>query len=108
MKIDVYRKEDRTVGYSGKEGLPDKKSPVQNAYEKGNDTDTVTSYGKEPLNAKNHQNLGKGNTSARDGFDNTGTQGKDSLHDDAYPHKDGMETKESAESFTGSSSKDFK
>lgn len=108
MKISAYRKDPHLEGYDGKEGSPEKETAVERASKKGNDTNTVTSFGNETLKAKNSRGLNEDNIFAKDGFDNTGTQGKDSLHDDAYPHKDGMETKESAESMTGSSSKDFK
>ncbi|MET4080808.1 hypothetical protein ABIB40_000752 [Pedobacter sp. UYP30] len=120
MKISTYRKDPHLEGYDGKEGSPEKKTTVESvenvqsvdgvnkASEKGNDANTVTSFGNKTLKAKNSRGLNENNILAKDGFDNTGTQGKDSLHDDAYPHKDGMETKESAESNTGSSSKDFK
>lgn len=108
MKISAYRKDPHLEGYDGKDGLAEEKTDVEKAYEKGNDTNLVTSFGNQPLKSENKGGLNQDKISIRDGFDNTGTQGKDSLHDDAYPHKDGMETKESAESKTGSSSNDFK
>ncbi len=49
------------------------------------------------------------NVTPRDGFDNTGTQGYDSLTDDAYTgsSKKPLEHPNEAESGTGSSSDDF-
>lgn len=108
MKTNVYKKDVEVEGYRGEEGSPKEKTDVEKAYEAGNDTNEVTSFGNEPLEVKNSRGLNEDTIKAKDGFDNTGTQGKDSLHDDAYPHKDGIETKQSAESETGSSSNDFK
>lgn len=49
------------------------------------------------------------NVSPRDGYDNTGTQGYDSLSDDAFTgsSEKPKENEEDQESGTGSSSKDF-
>ena len=108
MKINAYRKDPHVEGYDGKKGSPEKKTAIEQAYDKGNDTNTVTSFGNETLKTKNLRDLNEEDIFARDGLDNTGTQGKDSLQDDAYPHKDTIETKESAASKMGSSSGDFK
>ncbi|MGY3053931.1 hypothetical protein ACVWYG_002133 [Pedobacter sp. UYEF25] len=108
MKVSAYRKDPHLEGYDGKEGSHVQASGLKKASNKGNESKVVTSFGNEPLKTKNQRGLNEDNISAKDGLDNTGTQGKDSLHDDAYPHKDDLETKESAESNTGSSSKDFK
>lgn len=43
----------------------------------------------------------------RDGLDNTGTQGKDSLSDDAFTGSSDKKEKGDGDSGTGSSSKDF-
>jgi len=43
----------------------------------------------------------------RDGLDNTGTQGADSLKDDGYVGSTGKKVDESEEDGTGSSSEDF-
>jgi hypothetical protein len=102
MKTSIYNKEEHTEGYVGPNGESAEKSDVQKAYEEGNDTNVVTAYGKEP------SELIKGNPLAKDGFDNSGTQGKDSLSDDAYNSADKHPTLKSAESHTGSSSDDFK
>ncbi|WP_316831304.1 hypothetical protein [Pedobacter aquatilis] len=101
MKTSIYNKEEHLEGYVGSGEAPAEKSDVQKAYEKGNDSNSVNTFGKEP------DITIKGNTSARDGLDNTGTQAKDSLSDDAYNSNDKHPTIESAESHTGSSSKDF-
>ncbi len=108
MKTEIYRKEPHLEGYEGNEGLADEKTDVEKKYEEGNNTNEVTSFGNESLKIKNSRDLTEETITAKDGFDNTGTQGKDSLHDDAYPHQDAMESKQSAESETGSSSNDFK
>ncbi|TCD22063.1 hypothetical protein EZ456_18145 [Pedobacter psychrodurus] len=102
MKTSIYNKEEHTEGYVGPNSEKPEKSDVQKAYEAGNNTDVVTSYGKEP------SELIKGNPLAKDGLDNSGTQGKDSLSDDAYNSSDKNPTIKSAASHTGSSSDDFK
>ncbi|QNN41061.1 hypothetical protein [Pedobacter roseus] len=102
MKTSIYNKEEHTEGYVGPEGGKEEKSDVQKAYEAGNDVNEVTAYGKEP------SELIKGNPLAKDGYDNSGTQGKDSLSDDAYNSADKHPTVKSADSHTGSSSDDFK
>jgi len=102
MKTSIYNKEEHTEGYVGPEGGKEEKSDVQKAYEAGNDVNEVTAYGKEP------SELIKGNPLAKDGYDNSGTQGKDSLSDDAYNSADKHPTAKSADSHTGSSSDDFK
>ena len=102
MKTNIYNKEEHNEGYVGSGDEQSEKSDVQKAYEAGNNTDVVTSYGKEP------SELIKGNPLAKDGQDNSGTQGKDSLSDDAYNSSDKNPTIQSAESHTGSSSNDFK
>lgn len=107
MKINAYRKDPHVEGYDGKKGSPEKKTVIEQAYEKGNDTSTVTSFGNETIKTKNLRNLNEEDIFARDGLDNTGTQGKDSLQDDAYPPKDAIEIKEGAASKTESSSEDF-
>ena len=109
MKTNAYKKDSDTdtEGYDGKPGIPTTNTDIEKDYEAGNDTQEVTSFGNEPISVKNSRDLNEDNILARDGYDNTGTQGKDSLHDDAYPHTDEIATKESAESRTGSSSEDF-
>jgi hypothetical protein len=102
MKTSIYNKAEHTEGYVGPAGKSAEKSDVQKAYEAGNDTNVVTAYGKEP------SELIKGNPLAKDGLDNSGTQGKDSLSDDPYNSADKHPTLKSAESHTGSSSEDFK
>jgi hypothetical protein len=102
MKTSIYNKEEHTEGYVGQGNQQEEKSDVQKAYEAGNDVNEVTAYGKEP------SELVKGNPAAKDGFDNSGTQGKDSLSDDTYNSADKHPTVKSAESHTGSSSDDFK
>ena len=107
MKTTPYRKNSDTEGYDGKPGIPTSKTDVEKTYEGGNDTQKVTSFGNEPIATKNNRHLTEDNIVARDGFDNTGTQGKDSLSDDAYPQTDEIETKESAQGNTGSATRDF-
>jgi hypothetical protein len=102
MKTSIYNKEEHTEGYVGSGDEQSEKSDVQKAYEAGNDTNVVTAYGKEP------SEMIKGNPLAKDGLDNSGTQGKDSLSDDSYNSPDKHPTIKSAESYTGSSSDDFK
>ncbi|WP_293744754.1 hypothetical protein [uncultured Pedobacter sp.] len=102
MKTNIYNKKEHIEGYVGSGDEESEKSDVQKAFEEGNDTDVVTSYGKEP------DELIKGNPLAKDGRDNSGTQGKDSLSDDAFNSTDKNPTLKSAESHTGSSSEDFK
>ncbi|GGH17046.1 MULTISPECIES: hypothetical protein [Pedobacter] len=102
MKTSIYNKAEHTEGYVGPDDRKEEKSDVQKAYEAGNDVNEVTAYGKEP------SEMIKGNPLARDGFDNSGTQGKDSLSDDAYNSPDKHPSIKSAESRTGSSSEDFK
>ncbi|WP_231459139.1 MULTISPECIES: hypothetical protein [unclassified Pedobacter] len=108
MKTSIYNKEEHLEGFVGNTDEAKVKSDVQKAFESGNDGNEVTSFGKEPTENNDSKNA---NTStkivARDGFDNTGTQGADSLSDDAYNSKDKNPTIESAASGTGSSSKDF-
>lgn len=108
MKINAYRKDPHVEGYDGKKGSPEKKTAIELAYEKGNDSNTVTSFGNETLKTKNLRNINEEDILARDGLDNTGTQGKDSLQDDAYPHREAIKTKKRATNNTGSSSEDFK
>ncbi|KLT66128.1 hypothetical protein [Pedobacter sp. BMA] len=102
MKTSVYNKDEHLEGYVNNGKRDEAKSDVQKAYETGNDSDEVNSFGKDP------SQLIEGNKAARDGYDNSGTQGKDSLSDDAYNSEDQHPTVESAESHTGSSSDDFK
>ena len=102
MKTSVYRKEEHTEGYIGK-GVSVDKSDVQKEYEKGNEGNEVTSFGKASVSTDSIE----GNPKAKDGLDNTGTQGKDSLSDDTYNSPDKIHTTESAASGTGSSSDDF-
>lgn len=99
MKTSIYNKTEHTEGYVGKGDAADQ-SKLQKEYEAGNDTNEVKSFG--------HESTIEGNVDARDGFDNTGTQGKDSLSDDTYPNQNTNSTIKSAESGTGSSSEDFK
>ncbi|WP_133248525.1 hypothetical protein [Pedobacter yonginense] len=106
MKTSIYNKEEHIEGYVGSEENREAKSDVQKQYEAGNDGNEVTSFGKE-TNAQANTDHIKGSITARDGYDNTGTQGKDSLSDDAYNSPDKHPTVESAESHTGSSSEDF-
>ena len=101
MKTSIYNKDEHLEGYVGSGKEPRDKSDVQKEYEKGNEGNEVNTYGKEP------DLIIKGNSDAKDGFDNSGTQGKDSLSDDAYKSSDKNPTVESAESNTGSSSEDF-
>ncbi|MFW0715852.1 hypothetical protein [Pedobacter sp. N23S346] len=107
MKTSIYNKDEHTEGYIGN-GNTDKKSDVQKAYEKGNDVNEVTPFGQVPIAQENTNDFTEGNIEARDGFDNTGTQGKDSLSDDTYNSTDKQHTVDSAASETGSSSDDFK
>jgi hypothetical protein len=102
MKTSIYNKKEHIEGYVGSGDEQSEKSDVQKAFEDGNDTNVVTSYGKEP------SELMKGNPLAKDGLDNSGTQGKDSLSDDAYNSADKNPTLKRTESHTGSSSEDFK
>ncbi|WP_431294023.1 hypothetical protein [Pedobacter sp. P26] len=102
MKTSIYNKKEHIEGYVGSGDEQSEKSDVQKAFEESNDTHVVTAYGKEP------DELIKGNPLAKDGFDNSGTQGKDSLSDDAYNSADKNPGIKSAESHTGSSSDDFK
>lgn len=106
MKTNIYNKEEHIEGYVGSDEKESQKSAVQKKYEAGNEGNEVTSYGKETIAQANSDKI-KGTITAKDGFDNTGTQGKDSLSDDAYNSADKHPTIESAESHTGSSSKDF-
>lgn len=109
MKTNVYNKEEHLEGYVGSGEKPRQKTDVQKQYEKGNDDKEVTSFGKETIAKFNKVKKAMGNKIlVRDGFDNTGTQGKDSLSDDSYNSKDKNPTVKSAESGTGSSSEDFK
>ena len=101
MKTSIYNKDEHTEGYVGSDDKPVEKSEVQKQYEKGNEGNEVDTYGKEP------DLMIKGNSKAKDGYDNSGTQGKDSLSDDAYNSNDKNPTIQSAESHTGSSSSDF-
>lgn len=87
MKTSIYNKDEHTEGYIGN-GNTDKKSDVQKAYEKGNDVNEVTPFGQVPIAQENTNDFTEGNIEARDGFDNTGTQGKDSLSDDTYNSTD--------------------
>ncbi|NTE03349.1 hypothetical protein G6M26_00275 [Agrobacterium tumefaciens] len=106
MKTSIYNKDEHTEGYFGK-GNTDKKSDVQKAHEKGNEGNDVTPFGRVPIAEENANDFSEGNIKARDGFDNTGTQGKDSLSDDSFNSHDKHHTVESAASGTGSSSDDF-
>jgi len=107
MKTSIYNKEEHLEGYAGPTGNSEEKSDVQKAYEAGNDGNEVTSFGRETIAQYNADTLHH-KPQARDGFDNTGTQGADSLSDDAYNSADKHPTIKSAESHTGSSSEDFK
>jgi len=108
MKTSIYNKAEHLEGYIGKEGNSEEKSEVQKAYEAGNEGNEVTSFGKETIARYNAETMHLDKTMPRDGFDNTGTQGADSLSDDAYNSPDKHPTVKSAESHTGSSSEDFK
>lgn len=108
MKTSIYNKHEHLEGYVGEDKKAAEKSAVQKAYEHGNDGNEVTSFGRETIAKENATNLRNMPVTAKDGFDNTGTQGKDSLSDDAYHSPDKYPTKESAASHTGSSSDDFK
>lgn len=104
MKTSVYDKKEHLEGYVGTGAQKDKdKSAVQKQYEKLNETNEVTSYGHE-ASTKPHI----ANFNARDGYDNSGTQGKDSLSDDSYHSEDHKPTVKSGASHTGSSLTDFK
>ena len=107
MKTSIYNKAEHIEGYIGDKDKQVEKTDVQKAYENGNNTNEVTSYGKEPIAEKNMKHK-EDKITARDGFDNTGTQGADSLSDDAYNSVDKHPSVESASSHTGSSSEDFK
>ena len=107
MKTSVYNKDEHTEGYFGK-GKSEEKSDVQKEYEKGNDGNEVTAFGRAPIAEENANGFNEGNITAKDGLDNSGTQGKDSLSDDTYNSPDTLHTIESAASGTGSSSEDFK
>ncbi|UKT62895.1 hypothetical protein [Pedobacter mucosus] len=102
MKTSAYRKDEHSEGYVGSDQNSEGKSDVQKEFERGNEGNEVESFGKE-----NSSQSIPGNTEARDGYDNTGTQGKDSLSDDPYNSSDKHPTIESADSHTGSSSNDF-
>jgi len=106
MKTSIYNKEEHTEGYVGK-GDDHHKSELQKEYEKGNEGNEVTSFGQETIAKKNAHGFNETNIHAKDGLDNTGTQGYDSLSDDSYNSDDKHPTVESAASKTGSSSKDF-
>ncbi len=108
MKTNIYNKAEHLEGYVGSDEKAKEKSDVQKQYEKGNDDGEVTSFGKEPTAKANKIKKTIGKITVKDGFDNTGTQGKDSLSDDSYHSKDKNPTVKSAESGTGSSSEDFK
>lgn len=58
-------------------------------------------------NKPKHHPLGD-KTKARDGFDNTGTQGYDSLSDEGFTGSSNSAGKEGSASHTGSSSEDFR
>ncbi|OWK70025.1 hypothetical protein CBW18_13665 [Pedobacter sp. AJM] len=107
MKTSIYNKDEHTEGYFGN-GNTDKKSDLQKAHEKGNEGNEVTAFGRAPIAEENANGFNDGNINARDGFDNSGTQGKDSLSDDTYNSTEAQHTVESAASKTGSSSEDFK
>ncbi|MCX2576156.1 hypothetical protein [Pedobacter sandarakinus] len=100
MKTNAYRKDSHIEGYVGS-GEAEQKSDLQKDYEKTNEVNEVTAFGKEP------SELIAGNSEARDGYDNAGTQGKDSLSDDSMASVGKEGTLESAASKTGSASKDF-
>ncbi|TCO29024.1 hypothetical protein EV200_102443 [Pedobacter psychrotolerans] len=106
MKTSIYNKDEHTEGYIGN-GNTDKKSDVQKAHEKGNEGNEVTAFGRAPIGEENAGGIDKGNINARDGFDNSGTQGRDSLSDDTYNSTEKHHTVDSAASQTGSSSEDF-
>ena len=106
MKTSIYNKDEHTEGYIGN-GNTDQKSDVQKAYEKGNEGNDVTAFGQAPIAEDNSNDIIAGNINARDGFDNSGTQGRDSLSDDTYNSTNEQHTVESAASETGSSSDDF-
>lgn len=108
MKTSIYNKKEHLGGYVGPDENSEEKSEVQKAYESGNEGNEVTSFGKETIARYNAETSHSDKTKARDGFDNTGTQGADSLSDDAYNSPDQHPTVKSAESHTGSSSEDFK
>lgn len=109
MKTSVYNKEEHLEGFVGNADKAKQKSDVQKAYESGNDGNEVTAFGKEPVSKIAARKIANGNkVTAKDGLDNTGTQGADSLSDDAYNSQDKNPTIESAASGTGSSSEDFK
>ena len=108
MKTSIYNKEEHLEGFVGNANEAKEKSDVQKAYEAGNNGNEVTSFGKEPISEIAARKIATGDkVIAKDGLDNTGTQGADSLSDDAYNSKDKNPTIKSAESGTGSSSKDF-
>ncbi|KIA94288.1 hypothetical protein OC25_10215 [Pedobacter kyungheensis] len=108
MKTSIYNKAEHLEGYIGKEGNSEEKSEVQKAYEAGNEGNEVTSFGRDTIAKYNAETMHLDKTTPRDGLDNTGTQGADSLSDDAYNSADKHPTLKSAESHTGSSSDDFK
>jgi hypothetical protein len=108
MKTSIYNKKEHLEGYVGDDKKAAEKSEVQKAYEHGNDSNEVTSFGRETIAKENATNLRNMPIKAKDGYDNTGTQGKDSLSDDSYHSADRHPTIESAASHTGSSSDDFK
>lgn len=108
MKTSIYNKDEHLEGFVGNTEETRHKSDVQKAYEQGNEGNEVTSFGKEPISEIAARKMANGDKiTAKDGLDNTGTQGADSLSDDAYHSKDKNPTIQSAESGTGSSSKDF-
>ncbi|RNL51293.1 hypothetical protein [Pedobacter jejuensis] len=104
MKTSAYRKDEHIEGYvdsNGSKKTDVVKSDVQKKYEKQNEGNEVTSYGKES------SQMIAGNPLAKDGYDNSGTQGKDSLSDDSFNSTDERPSIESASSHTASSSDDF-
>lgn len=104
MKTSVYDNKEHLEGYVGTGAQKEKdKSAVQKKYDKLNDTNEVTSYGHEISTTPHIANF-----EARDGYDNSGTQGKDSLSDDSYHSKDLKPTVKSGASGTGSSTEDFR
>ena len=104
MKTSAYRKDEHIEGYvdsTGSNKTDGVKSDVQKKYEKQNEGNEVTSYGNES------SEMIAGNPLAKDGYDNSGTQGRDSLSDDSFNSTDEKPSIESAASHTGSSSDDF-
>jgi len=106
MKTSIYNKSKHLEGYVEQAEQNKQKTDVQKEYEKGNNGNEVTAFGRDTVANENAEWPKK--IIAKDGMDNSGTQGKDSLSDDTYNSRNTQNTVENSESGTGSSSEDFK